>query len=413
MSIAEAEPSAAVAFEQTRSLIVIGITHPQSCLLLSGRLRALREAGFRVVLLCAPGKPLDRVAKSEGVETIAIPMERGIAPLRDMLSLFRLWRVLRQLQPDIVEFSTPKAGFLGMVAATLARVPERVYLLRGLKLESTSGFKRRLLCAAERVASLCAHHVLCNSASLTRVACDLRLVDSEKLLLLGDGSSNGVDVVRFAPGASDVRRNLGLPPDAPVLGFVGRLTRDKGVRELFDAFEVILKARPSVYLLLVGWFDESDDALSGDLRRRIERHPRIVCTGFVEDTAPYYQAMDVFVLPTWREGMPNAVLEASASGIPVITTWATGARDSVVDGVTGVLIPPGNREAIYRTALQLLREPEQRRRMGAAGRAWVSESFRQKDVLRRVVGFYQGLAPGPLNADPMRCTITAPNLRWR
>jgi len=413
MLIAEAEQTAAVLTDQSQPLIVIGITHPQTCLVLAGRLRALREAGFRVTLLCAPGKLLDVFRDSEGVETVGIPMERGISPMRDVLTLYRLWRLLRKLRPDVVEFSTPKAGLLGMLAARLAGVRERVYLLRGLKLESTSGLKRMLLCAAERTAAACAHHVLCNSASLTRRACDLGLVSAGKLLLLGEGSSNGVDVARFAPGKSDVRRRLGLPLNAPVIGFVGRLTRDKGVPELFDAFEGILQARAAAYLLLVGWFDESDDVLSLELRQRIERHPRIVCTGFVEDAAPYYRAMDVFVLPTWREGMPNAVLEASASGVAVITTWATGARDSVVDGVTGVLIPPGNREAIHDAALGLLGEPERRQRMGTAGRAWVSESFHKEDVLRRVVAFYKGLVRGPLNVGAMPNAATAPELPWR
>lgn len=411
MLIAETERSAADLSEKPKPLIVIGVTHPQTCLVLSGRLRSLRESGFRVVLLCAPGKLLDNLSESEGVEAIAIPMERGIAPMRDLLSLLRLWRLLRNLRPEIVEFSTPKAGLLGMIAAKLAGVPERVYLLRGLKLESTSGFKRRLLCAAERTASMCAHHVLCNSASLSRVACNLGLAATGKLMILGDGSSNGVDVARFAPGRSNIRRQVGLPLDALVIGFVGRLTCDKGIPELVDAFEFILQASPAVYLLLVGWFDEAEDAVSTELRGRIEQHPRIVCTGFIEDTAPYYRAMDVFVLPTRREGMPNAVLEASASGVPVITTWATGARDSVADGMTGVLIPPGSREAIYEAALQMLCDPELRLRMGRAGRARVCASFHQEDVLRRVVAFYKGLVRRPF--QERICAATAPDSRWR
>ena len=117
-------------------------------------------------------------------------------------------------------------------------------------------------------------------------------------------------------------------------------------------------------MLLVGWFDAAEDALSADLRGRIENHPRIHCTGFVADTAPYYRAMDLMVLPTWREGFPNAVLEAAATGIPVITTIATGSRDSVVPEVTGLLIPPGYPEAISEAVLKLLRDPERRQPHG-------------------------------------------------
>lgn len=371
--------------------LVVGITHPQTCLLLRGRLYALREAGFHVTLLCSPGLLLETTGEREGVETIAVPIERGMAPMSDIVSLFRLWAILRRIRPEIVEFSTPKAGLLGMIAATAAAVPRRVYLLRGLKLESANGIKRMMLAAAERIAAACSHVVLCNSTSLKERAYALRLVSSRKLRLLGIGSSNGVDTARFSPGASDVRRRSHLPVNAPILGYVGRLTRDKGLPELIAAFELILEECPTAYLLLAGWFDKSDDALTSEMRDWIERHPRITCTGYVEDAAPFYRAMDIFVLPTRREGFPNAVLEASSTGIPVITTFATGARDSVVPGVTGLLIAPGDAKAICAASLELIRDPERRQRMGAAGRAWVTGSFEQRRVLGQLVRFYQGL----------------------
>ena len=149
-----------------------------------------------------------------------------------------------------------------------------------------------------------------------------------------------------------------------MVGFVGRFTRDKGLPELMEAFDLILLAEPATHLLLVGWFDAAEDALDAGLCDRILSHPRIHCTGFVADTAPYYRAMDVMVLPTWREGFPNAVLEAAATGIPVVTTESTGARDAVVAEVTGLLIPPGYPEAIYESVIKLLRDPERRLRMG-------------------------------------------------
>lgn len=371
--------------------IVIGITHPQTCLVLGGRLRTLREAGFRVTLISSPGQLLDRMAASEGVEPIALPMRRAIAPVADLVSLARLWWLLRKLKPDLTEFSTPKAGLLGTLAARLAGVPNRVYMLRGLKLETCTGFKRRILRTAERMASACAHVVLCNSESLRAKAQAMGLAPAGKLRLLGDGSSNGVDLERFSLGPSDVRKRLGLPRKAPVVGYVGRLTRDKGLPELIDAFDAVLKAEPEARLLLVGWFDASEDALSDGLRARIENHPCIHCTGFVDDTAPYYRAMDMLVLPTWREGFPNVVLEAAATGIPVITTLCTGSRDSVVPEVTGLLIPPGYPEAIFEAVLSLLRHPVRQRRMGVAARAWVLEHYVNRRVLGLTVAFYRSL----------------------
>jgi glycosyltransferase involved in cell wall biosynthesis len=377
-------------FKQQPTML-IGVTTQELCLILGARLSVLRRAGFHVVLVSGPGELLERMASRLGVECIALPMRRCIAPLADLLALVRLWWILGNQKPDIVEFSTPKAGLLGMIAARLRSLPRRVYMLRGLKLERSSGFKRWILLTAERVACACAHVVLCNSKSLRAEALALGLAPAGKLLVLGEGSSNGVDVERFSPGPSAVRDKFSIPGEAPVVGFVGRLTRDKGLPELIEAFDRILVAMPAAHLLLVGWFDAAEDALDSELRTRILSNPRIHCTGFVSDVAPYYRAMDVMVLPTWREGFPNAVLEAAASGIPVVTTESTGARDAVIPEVTGLLIPPGYPEAIYESVVKLLRDPERRFHMGRAGRAWVMEHYSEERVLALTASYYLSL----------------------
>jgi glycosyltransferase involved in cell wall biosynthesis len=334
---------------------------------------------------------LDQTAEQEGVERVAIRIRRNIAPAHDLISLIRLCRLLHRLRPVLTEFSTPKAGLLGNLAAMMCRVPTRIYLLRGLRLETEVGFKRILLQFIERVSAACAHRVICNSESLLEQALALGVAKAPKLDLLGRGSSNGVDVDRFAPGPSIIRRRLGFAYGTPVIGFVGRLTRDKGVPELLEAFEEVLRSLPNARLLLVGWYDQSADALSPVLRQFIDSHPRISRTGFVPDTAPYYKAMDVLVLPTWREGFPNVVLEAAASGIPVITTFATGARDAVIPEVTGLLIPPGYPEAICEATLKILQDTPLRRRMGVAARERVLDQFVDDRVLGLSVALYQSL----------------------
>ncbi|HEY3627812.1 MAG TPA: glycosyltransferase family 4 protein [Terracidiphilus sp.] len=388
-------------------LIVLGITHPQTCLILPARLRALKASGFRVVLISSPGVLLDRIAEQEDVEIFPVPMQRGVSPLADAVSLVRLWWVLRRLRPVLTEFSTPKAGLLGNLAAKLCGIPVRVYVLRGLRLETSTGFQFRVLLAAERLASACAHHVVCNSQSLLGKAAALRVAPARKLHLIGNGSSQGVDIYRFSPGSEKVRRGLGIACEAPLIGFVGRLTRDKGIPELIDAFERILQAVPSARLLLVGWFDDSEDAVSPALRQKIESHPAIVCTGYVADTAPYYRAMDVMVLPTWREGFPNVVLEAAATGIPVVTTISTGSRDAVIPEVTGLLIPAGYPEAIAEAVLRLFRNPEDRFRMGRAARAWVIEQFVNGHVLGLTMEFYCTLLAGLVRKDAVLVTDAA------
>jgi len=376
--------------------MVVGVTNAQTCLVLSGRLRALRIAGFDVTLVSAPGELLTERARAEGVAAVQVPMQRGIALWADVRSFFALLRLLRRLRPAITDFSTPKAGLLGNLAAWAARVPHRVYTLRGLKLESAKGIKRQALLWAERISARCAHVVLCNSDSLRAAALALRLAPETKLHMLGDGSSNGVDTERFAPGPSSIRSELRIPDEDLVLGFAGRITRDKGVPELLVAFDEILQSLPRCRLLLVGWFDAAEDALDERWRRRIAEHPRIAHTGLVADVAPYYRAMDVLVLPTHREGFPNVALEASASGIAVITTESTGARDAVLAEVTGLLIPPGIPAAIAEAALELLGDAERRKRMGDAGRAWAVERYAQGRVLGLAVEFYKALLERPL-----------------
>jgi glycosyltransferase involved in cell wall biosynthesis len=381
----------------TRPRMVVGVTHPQTCLILASRLSALRQAGFRVTLICSPGKLLTQTAATAGVDAYPIPIARTISPIADIFSLYRLWRALRKLRPAIVEFSTPKAGLLGSLAACLARVPHRVYCLRGLKLETASGFKRLVLLTAEKLAAFAAHQVICNSESLRTEAIKLRIANPKKMSVLGDGSSSGVDLLRFSPGTaagifnSQVRTELNIPAAAPVIGFVGRLTRDKGVPELITAFNQILRTIPNAYLLFVGWFDAAEDAVDRALISAIVSHPQIRTTGMVTDTAPFYKAMDLLVLPTHREGFPNVILEAAATGLPVITTLSTGARDAVIPEVTGLLIPRGYPEAIQEATLNLLHNADRRIRMGRAARAWVSEHYSIEKVLNENIEFYLGL----------------------
>jgi glycosyltransferase involved in cell wall biosynthesis len=395
---------APVRLEQRNLRLVIGVTSDQTCLVLRGRLRSLRLAGFKVTLISSPGESLDRIAAEEGIDAYPLPMKRGIAPFSDLRSFLALCRFLSRVRPAIADFSTPKAGLLGNIAGWLTRIPHRVYTLRGLKLEGTRGAKRRLLLLSERVASGCADLVLCNSSSLRALARELRLGPERKLRLLGDGSSNGVDTARFSPGSSAVRAEFGFGAEEFVLGFVGRLTKDKGIPDLLEAFDEIARAEPLCWLLLVGWFDESEDALDAGLRQRIAAHPRIRCTGFVIDTVPYYRAMDLFVLPTHREGFPNVVLEASACGLAVITTESTGARDAVLPEVTGRLIPPENSGAISDSVLELLRDSEKRARLGAAGRAWILERYTRERVLGLAAAFYRELLT-PAEAALLRADV--------
>ena len=373
--------------------LLFTVTASISCGLYRGVLRYLGDAGFSTILVSTPGLLLDEVSRSEGAASVAISMEREITPLGDLVSLWKFYRALNRIKPDLIDVGTPKAGFLGSVAGLLARVPCRVYKLRGLRMETATGLVRSVLWLAERVACFCAHRVVCISPSLRKRAIQLGLVSAGKAILVGN-SSRGIDTERFNPQArktekvSIMRQTLGLTGNETLIGFVGRFVKDKGIYELVEAFRELSASRPDLRLLLVGDF-ESGDPVESEVRQYIESTPAILRSGFVADTAPYYALMDVFVLPTYREGFGTVSLEAQASEVPVVTTNATGAVDSVQHRITGLIVPVKDVKALTEAIDTLLRNPTMRAEMGHAGRKWMEQAFRPETIWQAHADLYR------------------------
>ncbi len=365
---------------------------------LRGQLRHMNQQGFDVYVITSPSEEIAEVLAAEGAAYVPLPIAREISPWRDLTALWRLWRELRRLRPDICHVGMPKAGLLGGVAAWLARVPCRLYTLHGLRFETLQGWKRTLLRCVEWCACATAHKVICVGGGLRRQPIGLGLAREERCMLLPTQSANGLDTRRFEAGpalraAGDrIRERFGIPQSATVIGFVGRLTRDKGVHELVEAFEHLKHAYPELHLLLVGPYEDGDPVSDSTLAKiRIE--PGIHMAGHIGDVAPYYHAMDIVALPSYREGLPTTVLEAGAAGKPVVGSMATGMADAIVDGRTGLLTPVGDIPRLSDAFTRLLDDSDYASALGQAGHDYVVSQFQQERLWSDLTELYRSFLP--------------------
>lgn len=353
------------------------------------------NARYDVLALSSPGEELDRIARREGVRTAAVPMRRRIAPLADLVSLLRLWRLFRRERPAMVHSMTPKAGLLCMMAARMAGVPVRVHTFTGLLFPTARGLQRRLLMLTDRITCACATHIIPEGEG---VRADLAAagITRKPMRVLGHGNVRGIDLdhycrtPRVEAEAAAIRRRLGLPDDAFVFVFIGRIVPDKGIAELVQAFGTLGSC---AHLLLVGPDDHGSEPLDPATAAGIAANPRIHTAGMQSDVRPWLAAAHALVLPSYREGFPNVVIEAGAMGLPCVVTDINGSREIIAHGRNGLIVPPRDAAALGAAMLSLCTDSPLCGRMAAEARPMIASRFDQRYVRSCLNDFYREILP--------------------
>jgi glycosyltransferase involved in cell wall biosynthesis len=355
--------------------LVVGITAPGSVILIAGQLRYFKDLGYDTYLM-APNHPrVTAYCQQEGCIHLPVALEREISPIKDLKALIQVFKHLKNVKPDVVNFGTPKVSLLGMIASKMLGVKNRIYTCRGFRFEHETRMKKILLVTMEKVTASFAHQIICISNSVQTLGVDNAIFSADKSVVIYKGSSNGIDLERFNPNQVNanekelLRNELGLTDATFVYGFVGRLIDRKGIKELFEAFSNLYSNDDSLRLLIVGPVEYSQLS-DTTLFEKMTIHPGILVVGTQLNVPLYLSIMDVFCLPAWWEGFGNVSVQAAAMGLAVIGTDVTGSKDAVSNGFNGLLIPAKSTEALQE-AMQLLHIDEaKRKQLGLNGLEW-------------------------------------------
>ena len=357
--------------------------------LLKGQLEYMNNH-YDVTAVAADTGTLAEVGEVEGVRTVDVPMAREIALWRDLKSLVALYRLFRQERPYIVHANTPKASLLGMVAAWLARVPNRVYTVTGLRFETTSGLLRFVLKSMERVTCMCATRVIPEGDGV-KATLRREYITRKPLQKILNGNINGVNLAYYDRTTEVMAEAESMKSAKLTFIFVGRIVRDKGVNELIEAFDRLSARYGDVRLMIVGRFEDRLDPISSVARETIERNKDIVLAGYQHDVRPYLAASDILVLPSYREGFPNVVIQAGAMGLPSIVTDISGSNEIIVDGMNGIVVPKRSVDRLYEAMVAVVEDREMLRRLSSVARTMVATRYAQHDVWRATLQMYNAL----------------------
>ena len=362
-------------------------------LLLKGQL-AFFNNYFDVVAVSGNDNHLENVRNREKVKTIDVAFQRKISPIKDFISLIKLYQVLIKEKPEIVHSITPKAGLLSMIAGYFARVPIRIHTFTGLIFPSKTGVLKILLINLDRLLCFFATNIIAEGNGVKN---DLiaNKITHKPIFIIANGNVNGIDIDYFDPNLfleidnNSLKSKLNILPTDFVFIFVGRLVSDKGINELITAFEKLSAINHDVKLLLVGDFEEKLDPLLPETSNIISSNKNIISVGFQDDVRPYFAIASILVLPSYREGFPNVVLQAGAMGLPSIVTNINGCNEIITHNYNGIIIETKNYNAVFIAMQNVCTDSKLVQNLALKSRQNIIEKFDQNSVWNALMAEYR------------------------
>ena len=371
------------------------VTSSVSFNLIDGQAQFMQQQGYQVITASGGPFPKDGIPQLKGVRFVPQPhLVRPISIKEDLLALRDMIRLIRKERPDIIHSHTPKAGLMGMLAGWLCRIPIRIHTVAGLPLLVHSGFKRKVLNLVERITYRCATSVYPNSHKLRDTIISLKLASPDKLRVIGEGSSNGINVLHFCKElfaeelVDPIRKKLG---GGFTFIFVGRIVRDKGICELVEAFTRLQQEHPVARLLLVGNFEQELDPLPEEVYHTIQSHPAIYYAGWQDDVRPWFAAADALAFPSYREGFPNVVMQAGAMELPCVVSDINGCNEIILEGENGLIIPSHDAAALYQAMKRMMKDKALYMHCQQNARSLISSRYKQEDVWQATLEMYRSL----------------------
>lgn len=328
--------------------------------LLKGQMAFMSKNGFNVTMISSDGQELNDVIENEKCDHIIIQLTRKITILKDLKATYNLYKLIRKEKPDIVHTHTPKAGIVGMLSSYFAGVPIRLHTVAGLPLMEVTGFKRIILNFVEKLTYKYSTKVYPNSYGLKKIILNNRFISENKLKVIGNGSSNGIDTSYFDPELfsslenNTLKSELGVELNDFVFIFVGRIVGDKGINELVEAFNELCSDLKGIKLLLVGPFEDELDPLSEKTKLLISNNDKIISAGYQNDVRPFFAISNSLVFPSYREGFPNVVMQAGAMGLPSIVSDINGCNEIIENNINGLVIKVKSVRAIYAAMIKII-----------------------------------------------------------